>query len=148
MNHSTSFDNHSRPWRHRARPSSSSFVLDPQLRVEHEDDKRERRHVPSPKYPLGVLGVLILIVALGPLLFTGCESTGGGSASVSGGMYYGSGFYDPWYYGGYYDDPDIIVTPPARPERPPHVEHPIARPMPAPRPMPSIPSAPRASVRR
>ncbi len=29
----------------------------------------------------------------------GCESTGGGN--VSGSVYYGTGFYDPWYYGGY-----------------------------------------------
>lgn len=85
---------------------------------------------------------------LGIGLFTGCESTGG-SASVSGGVYYGVGFYDPWYYGGYYP-PDVIVTPPPG-ERPPgdigaHPEHPIAKPSPSaprPTPMPSIPSAPR-----
>ena len=70
-------------------------------------------------------------------LFTGCESTDGGN--VSGSV----------YYGGYCDDQDIIVTPPDRPEAPPQVEHPIARPpMSAPRPMPSIPSAPRPSFRR
>jgi hypothetical protein len=83
------------------------------------------------------------------ILSTGCESTdGGGSAQVSGGVYYGAGFHDPWYYGDYWDDPDIIVTPPdidfhpgARPE------HPIARPTPQPTPMPSIPSMPRAAPR-
>lgn len=72
---------------------------------------------------------------------SGCESTGG---SVSGGVYYGVGLYDPWYYGGYDDDIDIIVTPPDRPDRPgnaPRPEHPIASP--SPRPTPSIPSAPR-----
>jgi hypothetical protein len=93
---------------------------------------------------LGFSAVLVpVLVAL-----TGCESTGGGS--VNGGVSYGVGVYDPWYYGGYYhDDPDIIVTPPpARPERPPHVEQPIYRPTPTPRPMPSIPSAPRVSARR
>jgi hypothetical protein len=37
-------------------------------------------------------------------LFTGCGSTGGGSSSSSVGVYYGVGFYDPWYYGGYDDD--------------------------------------------
>lgn len=81
-----------------------------------------------------------LVLAL--FAFTGCESTDGGS--VSGSMYYGVGFYDPWYYGSYYDNPDILVTPPPRPDRP------VARPLPAPapRPMPSIPSAPRASFHR
>jgi hypothetical protein len=91
---------------------------------------------------LGVVGVL----AVG----TGCESTGGGT-SVSGGMYYGVGIHDPWYYGGhYYDDPDIIVVPPERPERPPERPvPPIAKPPPPtrPQPMPSIPSTPRPMPR-
>lgn len=84
--------------------------------------------------------------------FTGCESTDGGGG-VSGSMYYGVGFYDPWYYGGYYDDVDIVVPPPEQPDRPvpgPHPEHPIARPpaaAPRPTPMPSIPSAPRPMPR-
>jgi len=81
--------------------------------------------------------------------FTGCESTGDGGGSVSGGVYYGVGFYDPWYYGGYYyDDPDIIVTPPDRPDNAPRPEHPIATPPSSrPTPMPSIPSAPRPMPR-
>lgn len=74
------------------------------------------------------LKMAVVLLAAG--LFTGCESTDGGS-SASGGMYYGTGFSDPWYYGGYDNDVDIIVTPPGL-----HPEHPIARPMPAPRPMP------------
>ena len=94
-----------------------------------------------------------LIVASAFLLIapTGCETTDGGSASV--GMYYGVGFYDPWYYGGYHDDADIIVTPPDpdRPDRPsnsPRPEHPIVKPPSAStRPMPSIPSTPRVSAR-
>jgi len=90
--------------------------------------------------------VAMALFALG--MFSGCSSTDGGGSNVSGGMYYGTGFYDPWYYGGYYDDPDIIVTPPTRPERPVAPSQPIARPMPAPRPMPSIPSGPRPSMRR
>jgi hypothetical protein len=79
---------------------------------------------------------------------TGCESTGdGGSSNVSGSVYYGVGFYDPWYYGGYDNDPDIIVTPPI--DRPGgglgRPEQPIARPPrdgvgARPTPMPSIPS--------
>jgi hypothetical protein len=94
-------------------------------------------------------GKSLLVVCFVSGLFTGCESTDSGGGAVSGNVYYGTGFYDPWYYGGYYDDPDIIVTPPPRPEPPPHVEHPIAKPPPAvPRPMPSIPPAPRASFRR
>lgn len=93
---------------------------------------------------------LFAVLALIMLVFTGCETTDGGS--VSGSMYYGVGFYDPWYYGGDYDDVDIIVTPPERPDRPVapvRPEHPIARPTPSPRPtpMPSIPSAPRAMPR-
>ena len=88
---------------------------------------------------------LAAVVMLALVTFTGCESTGGGGSSV----YYGVGFYDPWYYGGYHDDVDIIVTPPDRPDRPdsgPRPEHPIARPpttSPRPTPMPSIPSMPR-----
>jgi hypothetical protein len=98
-------------------------------------------------FKFAVLAVLLLGVS------SGCESTEGGG-TVSGSVYYGVGFYDPWYYGGYYDDPDIIVTPPDRPDRPdqpPRPEHPIAKPPPAssprPTPMPSIPSTPRAAPR-
>jgi hypothetical protein len=92
-------------------------------------------------------------LALLLVLVAGCESTDNGSTQVSGGVYYGVGFYDPWYYGGDYCPPDgIDLPPPSRPVDPPHVEHPIARPpvtpTPTPRPMPSIPSMPRASLRR
>jgi hypothetical protein len=81
-------------------------------------------------------------------LFAGCGSTEGGG-HVSASLYYGTGFYDPWYYGGYYDDPDIIVTPPPnRPEAPVRPEQPIYHPdPPRPTPMPSIPSAPRPAAR-
>jgi hypothetical protein len=100
-----------------------------------------------------ILGSLALLPALACVLVvsTGCESTDGGGSSVSGGVYYGVGVYDPWYYGGYYDDVDVIVTPPGRPDAPVHPEHPIARPpaasSPRPTPMPSIPSTPRAAPR-
>jgi hypothetical protein len=101
----------------------------------------------SLKFPLQMA---VLGIALGGL--AGCESTDGGGGNVSGGMYYGVGLYDPWYHGGYYDDVDIIVTPPDRPDRPDtgpvRPSQPIARPTPAPRPTPSIPSAPRPSFRR
>jgi hypothetical protein len=97
--------------------------------------------------PGGLLAATALIL---PVL-TGCESTEAGrSGSVSGGVYYGVGFDDPWYYGNYDDDLDIIVTPPERPDAPVQPEHPIARPpasVPRPTPMPSIPSAPRISPR-
>ncbi len=78
-------------------------------------------------------------------VFTGCESTDGGSVSGSTSIYYGTGFYDPWYYGGYHDHDDIVVMPPSRPVRP---EQPIYRPSgPRPTPMPAIPSAPRPMPR-
>jgi predicted small secreted protein len=99
----------------------------------------------SIKTSLKIVAVLALAVS-----FTGCESTDGGG-SVSGGVYYGVGMYDPFYYGSYYyDDPDIIVTPPDRPDRPVHPEQPIARPPSSnvrPTPMPTIPSAPRPMPR-
>ncbi len=96
------------------------------------------------------------VLGLALAAITGCESTGGGGGSqVSGSMYYGVGYYDPWYYGGYgYDDVDIIVTPPDRPDRPARPvapSQPIARPpayTPQPRPMPSMPAMPRGGGRR
>jgi hypothetical protein len=96
------------------------------------------------------------LLALG--LFTGCESTDGGSSSSSVGVYYGVGFYSPYYYGDYDHDYDIDITPPDRPDRPgggARPEQPIARPkdvssrtssatsQSAARSMPSIPSTPR-----
>ena len=97
----------------------------------------------------------ILVLVVGSLTGCGTPGEGGGSASVSGGVYYGTGFYDPWYHGGYYYPPGVIVTPPpeggARPPAgsPPRPENPIAdRPSVSPRPTPSIPSTPRASFRR
>jgi len=107
---------------------------------------------------LRLLAALALMLAA----LSGCESTGGGG-NVSTSVYYGVGFYDPWYYGGY-GDVDVIVTPPDRPARPegaPRPEHPIARPpverppeaaprsssTPTARPTPSIPSTPRAMPR-
>ena len=96
--------------------------------------------------------LIIMLSLLASVILAGCASEDGGSTSVSAGVYYGVGIYDPWYHGVYYDDPDIIVTPPDRPDRPdsvPHPEHPIARPPTAtPRPTPSIPSTPRVSARR
>ena len=100
---------------------------------------------------LPIRAVLCLLLAA----FTGCESTDSGRSSyASGSIYYGVGLNDPWYYGGYDDDVDIIVPPPERPERPgsaPRPEQPIARPpavsRPTPRPTPSIPSAPRTMSR-
>lgn len=96
--------------------------------------------------------IKVAVLALAAGWLTGCESSGGGS-SVSGGGYYGVGIYDPWYYGGYYEDVDVIVTPPG--DRPPvgaHPEQPIAWPLPAPAPQPtsrpSIPMAPRPMPRR
>jgi hypothetical protein len=97
------------------------------------------------------LSLLTATLALAVVVFVGCSSTdGGGSASAS--AYYSTGLYDPWYHGGSYDDPDLIVTPPpSKPEPPLQPTHPIAPPpvaRPQPMPMPSIPSTPRASFRR
>lgn len=90
------------------------------------------------------------ILGLTLVAFTGCKSSDGGGSNVSGSVYYGVSTYDPWYYGGYWDDPDIIVTPPPdRPDPPPRPTHPIApAPAPRPTPMPSIPAMPRPSIRR
>jgi hypothetical protein len=80
-------------------------------------------------------------------MVTGCESTGGGSSSASVGVYYGVGFYDPWYYGGDYDH-DIDINPPDRPDRPVRPEQPIAEPrIASQRPTPSIPSTPAPAFR-
>jgi len=91
------------------------------------------------------------IPMLGLGVFTGCESTDGGTSTTT--VYYGVGVYDPWYHGDYDYDYDVIVTPPDRPDRPgsdPRPSHPIARPPavgPRPTPLPSIPSAPRPMPR-
>ena len=104
----------------------------------------------------------VMLLAVG--VFSGCESTDSGGSTASGGVYYGVGLYDPWYYGGYDNDPDIIVRPPGRgserpiappaterPLPPARPEQPIARPPPAaasrPTPQPSIPSTPRPMPR-
>jgi len=87
--------------------------------------------------PLTLPGTWAAVLLLGAALFTGCETTDSGSSAAG---YYGTGFSDPWYYGGDYDDVDIIVTPP-----PPRPTHPIAAPPgfgPRPMPMPSIPARP------
>jgi hypothetical protein len=85
-------------------------------------------------------------------MVAGCESTGGGSSSASVGVYYGVGFYDPWYYGGYHDhDYDIDITPPNRPDRPDRPvrpEQPITQPRTSSqRSTPSIPSTPQPAFR-
>lgn len=93
--------------------------------------------------------ILKLAAAFALLLvaFTGCESSNGGG-NVSGSVYYGVGFYDPWYYGDYYYPPDIIITPPPAGTTPPVCpEQPIYNPSPRPTPMPSIPRTPRPRAR-
>ncbi len=111
----------------------------------------------------------IAAVVLMAAMFTGCESTdSGGVTHSSSTVYYGVGFYDPWYHGDYDHDHNVIVTPPppgsppgtvpppnqgARPSHPiarPPVASPrppVAAPRPVARPMPSIPSKPRATHR-
>jgi len=96
--------------------------------------------------------VAALLFAAG--VFTGCESTDGGSPRASSGTYYSSGYNDPWYHG-QNDFINVVVTPPPsgnRPDQGLHPAHPIAPPpqvsRPAPPPMPSIPSTPRPAMRR
>jgi len=95
-----------------------------------------------------------LLLALG--IFAGCESTdGGGSYNTTN--YYGSGWYGNPYYYDYDDHHDhngpVAPPPDSQPGRPggPRPSHPIANPpgvsRPSPRPMPSIPTAPRAAGR-
>lgn len=73
-------------------------------------------------------------VALAAAAVSGCETTGTNS-SYQG---YGS-IHDPWYYGDYYDNPDLIVLPPGDRVDRPHPSHPIANPPSmAPRPMPAM----------
>lgn len=86
------------------------------------------------------------------LSITGCQSTDRDGSSA-GPAYYDTGFNDPWYYGDYHDDIDIIVTPPdERPPDPAKPAHPIVlpptpRPTPTPMPMPSIPRMPTPRAR-
>lgn len=84
-----------------------------------------------------VLPRFLAFPALILVLLTGCSSTDSGDVSVSGSVYYGAGFYDPWYYGPAYYPPSVIVAPPPPP--PPRPVYPIA---PRPTPMPSIPVRP------
>src|SRR5687767_12674851 len=114
---------------------------------------------------LRISPAIALLLAMS--LFTGCESSDSGSVSSSSTVYYGATFHDPWYYGDYDHDHDVIVTPPPgnRPDGgfAPRPEHPIANPpggsrppsasqlpassRPSARPMPSIPSTPRVAHR-
>lgn len=85
----------------------------------------------------------------------GCESTEGGSSGGNVGVYYGVGFYDPWYYGGYDDhDVDIDINPPNRPDRPDRPDRPVRPEQPIAQPRtssqrstPSIPSTPAPAFR-
>jgi hypothetical protein len=69
------------------------------------------------------------------LALAACQTEELGTGPVYGAGYYGStsGFNDPWYYGGYYDDADIIATPPSL-DTSPRPSHPIASPRPTPMP--------------
>jgi hypothetical protein len=126
------------------------FSIDPEYKAFSVTNSSADMAVRAPGLSL-ICSFAAVLLMLG--VFTGCESSGGGG-DVHGSIYYGVGFSNPWYYGGYYDQGDIIVTPPSppdrpdRPERPVHPEQPIARPSTsAARPMPSIPSTPRPMAR-
>lgn len=81
------------------------------------------------------------VVVFAGLGLAGCE--GAGTTVTTG--YYGAGWNNPWYYDNCcydYDDDDIDIDGPSRPNRPDNglrPSHPIARP-PANRPTPSIPT--------
>ncbi|MGQ0578244.1 MAG: hypothetical protein ACT4PQ_04955 [Betaproteobacteria bacterium] len=84
----------------------------------------------------------VLLVACCAGLTSGCASDGT-SSSVHGSVYYGVGWYDPYYYGGDWNGDVVVVpNPPSRPERPETL--PPDRPRPT--PLPSTRPAPRASI--
>jgi hypothetical protein len=92
--------------------------------------------------------LFLRILAAGAMLVTvnGCQSTG--NDATSPGSYYDGGLNDPWYYGAYDDDIDVVVPPPERPTAPPQPTHPIVLPPPPrPTPMPSIPRMPAPRAR-
>jgi hypothetical protein len=91
------------------------------------------------------------LAALAAAIVGGCAGDGGGNVDYSVGVHYGSYWGpSPWYYGGpVYVGPPPGGPPPGGPPgagggRPPpgggagapHPSHPIARPMPPPRPTP------------
>ena len=93
---------------------------------------------------LAAASLLIMII------FSACESTQE-TSQPGASAYYDAGLHDPWYYGDDHYPPDVIVTPPEKPDTTPRPSHPIATPpmsAPRPTPMPSIPRTPRASIRR
>ena len=70
---------------------------------------------------------LALMLGICATLVGACAGTGGGK--VSGTVYVGAGYYDPWYWGPGYIPPPGAIGPPPRPVRPPpRPTHPIARP--------------------
>ena len=95
----------------------------------------------SAGWAAGVRHRLPRALLLGTVFLVGCAS--GGSTQVSGSVYAGAGYYDPWYWGGCcYDQAVVVGPPPGRPSdgRPPpgaHPEQPIAKPSPSPRPTPT-----------
>lgn len=89
---------------------------------------------------------ILAVALLAPFVFVACESTESTGSVVVSSADYSGGFHDPWYYGGYWDSPDLIVTPPpARPEQPIAKPPPVTTPRPT--PLPSIPATPRPMPR-
>ena len=94
--------------------------------------------MPRPSFRRILLAILLLGAALLSLqAISGCSSPSGYSGSVGGhmGVYYGTGYHDPWYHRPYYGRPypppafrpPLPVRPP--PGRPPRPVRPI-RPQP------------------
>ena len=99
-----------------------------------------------------------LLLAALSFSLTGCDTTDSGSTHTT--VYYGVGYYDPWYYHGCYDcDHDhnhkVEINPPpggrdwdsARPSHPIAGDRPSFGDRPSVSPRPSIPSSPRPSPR-
>jgi len=83
----------------------------------------------------------ILLLACSAALASGCASNGT-STSVHGSVYYGVGWYDPYYYGGGWNGDVVVVpNPPGGTQPPRPTQLPTARPA----PRPSIPATPRPS---
>lgn len=82
----------------------------------------------------------ILLIGCSAALASGCASDGT-SSSVHGSVYYGVGWYDPYYYGGGWNG-DVVVVP-----NPPGGTQPRPTPLPSalPAQRPSIPATPRPS---
>ena len=103
--------------------------------------------------------LFLVSLAAGVWFLTGCDTTDTGSTHTT--VYYGTGFYSPWYYYGDWDDhhhdggDTITINPPPgggdwdrpRPSHPIAGDRPSMGDRPSASPRPSIPSTPRPAAR-